>query len=207
VNNGALPGSNDARGSRRQRAVARRGPTRNRPMGSRRRSRSSSSSSSCNNSSSNRQIPSKPCSTAAGCVRRRRELRYLPRACVRWRDLSHSCLPFAKGELALHAALAEVEPRRDEGEALLLGQPFELADLGAMQQQLAGAQRLVIHRVAMRERADVCVQQKALAVFEQAVSVLEVRLPFANRLHLSPHAARRRPRTGRRARSCGWPHG
>ena len=60
----------------------------------------------------------------------------------------------------------------------------ELLDLAAMQQQLPGAQALVVHGVAVREGADVGVEEEGLAVLEQAVGVLEVGLAFADGLDL-----------------------
>src|SRR6185437_5254609 len=44
------------------------------------------------------------------------------------------------GELAFDAAVAEVEPNRDERRALSLSGGIEFLDLTAMQQQLPGAQ-------------------------------------------------------------------
>ena len=93
-------------------------------------------------------------------------------------------LAFGQGELALDAAVAEVEADGDEGIALLSGHALELADLVFVQQQLAGAERVVVHGVAVGERADVGVQEEAFAVFEQAVGVLEVGLAFADGLDL-----------------------
>ena len=53
-----------------------------------------------------------------------------------------------------------------------------------MEQELAGAQRVVVHGVAVGERSDVGVEQEALAVLEQSVGVLEVGLAFADGLDL-----------------------
>ena len=89
-------------------------------------------------------------------------------------------LAFGEGELAFDAAVAEVEADGDEGEALLPGGGFELADLVLVQQELAGAQRVVVHGVAVGERADVGVEEEALAVLEQAVGVLEVGFALAD---------------------------
>ena len=49
-----------------------------------------------------------------------------------------------------------------------------------MEEQLAGAELLVIHGVAVREGSDVGVEQEALTVFEQAVGVLEVGFALAD---------------------------
>ena len=86
------------------------------------------------------------------------------------------------GKFAFDAAVAEVEPNGDKRRALSLGGGGELFDLAMMQQQFSRAQALVIHGVAVREGADVGVQEEGLAVLEQAIGVLEVGLAFANGL-------------------------
>src|SRR5438105_7015991 len=53
-----------------------------------------------------------------------------------------------------------------------------------MHHEFPGAQGIVIHDVAMRKRADVGVQEKALAVLEQAIGVLQVGFAFADGLDL-----------------------
>jgi hypothetical protein len=88
-----------------------------------------------------------------------------------------------KGDLAFDPAVAEVEAGGNQGEAFLAGSDFEFAHLGFVQQKFAGAQRLVVHGIAVGKRADVGVEQEALSVLEQAVGVLEVGLAFANRLN------------------------
>ena len=81
--------------------------------------------------------------------------------------LSQSCLPLARGNFTFHTAVTEIKPRGDERVAFLLRQTDEFFDLPLMQQQLAGAKTLVVHGVAVREGADVRVEQEAFAVFEQ----------------------------------------
>src|SRR5215469_10859086 len=50
----------------------------------------------------------------------------------------------------------------------------------------------MIHRVAMRERPNMRIQQKALAVLQETVGILQVGLTLADRLHLG--AAQRQSR-------------
>ena len=64
------------------------------------------------------------------------------------------------------------------------GRDLELVHLGSVQQQLAGAQRIVVHGIAVGEGADVRVQQETLAILEQAVGVFEVGFAFADGLDL-----------------------
>src|ERR1017187_10104530 len=128
-------------------------------------------------------------------------------------------LLFALGqrEFAFYAALAKVEPGGDKSEALLTGSTFELSNFVLVQQQLACAQRIVVHRVAMREGTDVRVQEKTFSVLQQPVGVLEVGLALANGLDLG--AAERdsglelveqrivvasRPVEGSIAHACGY---
>src|ERR1039458_7143151 len=95
-------------------------------------------------------------------------------------------LLFALGqrEFAFYAAFAEVEPGGDKSETLLTGGTFELSNFVLMQQQLACAQRIVIHGVAMREGADVRSEEHTFSVLQQSVGVLEVGLALANGLDL-----------------------
>jgi len=95
---------------------------------------------------------------------------------------------FALGEgyLALDASVFEVELDRDEGEAFLAGEGLELFDLFFVEEELARAEALVVHGVAVREGADVGVEEEALAVFEEAVGVFEVGFAFADRFNFSP---------------------
>ena len=93
-------------------------------------------------------------------------------------------LAFGECDLALDAAVAEVEADGDEGVSLLLGHALELADLGFVEEQFAGSEGVVVHGVAVGEGADVGVEEEALAVFEEAVGVLEVGFAFADGLDL-----------------------
>jgi hypothetical protein len=89
---------------------------------------------------------------------------------------------FALGEgyFALDAAVAEIKLHRDERVALLGRQSFKFLDLSFVQQELSGSQGLVVHGVAVGERADVGVEEETLTVLEEAVRVLEVGLAFAD---------------------------
>jgi hypothetical protein len=93
-------------------------------------------------------------------------------------------LALGEGDFALDAAVAEIKLDRDEREALLRRQSFKFVDFSFMQQELTGAQRLVIHGVAVRERANVGVEEETLAVLEETIGVLEVGLAFADGLDL-----------------------
>jgi hypothetical protein len=89
-------------------------------------------------------------------------------------------LAFGESELAFDATVFEVELDRYERVALLAGGDFELGDFGFVEKELAGAKRLVVHGVPVREGADVGVEQEGFAVFEQTVGVLEVGFAFAD---------------------------
>src|SRR6185312_1000713 len=84
----------------------------------------------------------------------------------------------------LDAAVLEVETRRHERHALLDRLADQLADLVAVQQELAPAQRLVIGVAAMAVRADVDVVEEDLAVLDAREAVAEVHAAFADRFHL-----------------------
>jgi hypothetical protein len=89
-------------------------------------------------------------------------------------------LALGEGELAFDAAVAEVEADGDEGEALLAGGGFELAELLLVDEEFAGAEGFVVHGVAMREGADVSVEEEEFAVFQNAVGVFEVGFAFSD---------------------------
>ena len=44
----------------------------------------------------------------------------------------------------------------------------------------------MIHRIAMRKRTDVRIQKETLAILQQPIGILQIRLAFANRFHLGP---------------------
>ena len=89
-------------------------------------------------------------------------------------------LAFGKGQFAFDAAVFEVELDGDQGVALLLGGDDELVDLAFVEEEFAGAEGVVVHRVAVGEGADVGVEEEGFAVFEEAVGVFEVGFAFAD---------------------------
>ena len=105
-------------------------------------------------------------------------------------------LAFRERQLDLRPALfRKINPQRDEGEPFLLRLPDQLVDFLPMQQQLAGAQGIVIHDIAVAVRADVTMVEKDLAVIDGGVAVLEIHPAIAQRLHFSPakHHTRLQP--------------
>jgi len=89
-----------------------------------------------------------------------------------------------EGEFTLDSAVAEIKFDGDERVAFLLRQTLEFIDFLLVQKELAGAQGFMIHGVAVGERADVGVQEEALAVLEETVGVFEIGLAFADGLDL-----------------------
>src|SRR5713101_9709646 len=87
-------------------------------------------------------------------------------------------------DLDLRAIAREVNAQRDERVALLPHLADEARDLLAVQQQLARAHRLVVHKVALRVRRDVHVLQPRLIAVDAHVSVTKVAFALADRLHL-----------------------
>src|SRR5579859_1501525 len=68
-------------------------------------------------------------------------------------------LAAGQGQLALGFSIPEINARRDEGQPLLLGFADQLAQLFLMDEQFAGAQRLMIKDIAMIVRTDMSVEQ------------------------------------------------
>jgi hypothetical protein len=95
-------------------------------------------------------------------------------------------LAFGQSQFHLDPAVLKVQPRRDQGQALLLGLADQLANLFAMHQQLAGAQRGVVEDVAVLVGTDVGVQQPDRIVFDQAVGVLKIGEAAPDGLDLGP---------------------
>jgi hypothetical protein len=77
-------------------------------------------------------------------------------------------------ELALETAILQVNPQRNECKALFRGASDEFSDLTAVQQELSGAERIVIGVVSVGVRADVTIQQPDFSALDQAISVFEV---------------------------------
>jgi hypothetical protein len=84
----------------------------------------------------------------------------------------------------LNAAILEVHPRGDYGKALLLDGGMQLENLGAVDQELAGAERVVIELRAGSVGSDVCVEEKKFSVLDQAIGILKVGLTGADGLDL-----------------------
>src|SRR4051812_28151899 len=93
-------------------------------------------------------------------------------------------LAASESDLHLRLAVLEVERQRHERQAALLRLPDELRDLGAVQQQLARATRLVVGPRALVVLRDVRVVQPHLAVADAGVGVDERGPPGAQRLDL-----------------------
>jgi len=89
-------------------------------------------------------------------------------------------LAFGEGQFAFDAAVLEVELDRDQGVALLLGGDLQFGDLVLVEEEFASAKRVVVHRVAVGEGADVGVEEEGFAVFEEAIGVFEVGFAFAD---------------------------
>ena len=70
------------------------------------------------------------------------------------------------------ASLGKIDAERDEREPLLLRLAEKLIDLLAMEEQLPGAEGLVIHDVAVTVGADVAVVEKDLTVPHAGVAIL-----------------------------------
>ena len=70
-----------------------------------------------------------------------------------------------------------------------------------MEEKFAGAEGFVVHGVAVREGADVGVEEEALAVLEEAVGVLEIGFAFADGFDLGAAEGDAGTRSGRRGSS------
>src|SRR5215210_7361464 len=87
-------------------------------------------------------------------------------------------------QLDLDAAVSEVEPRRDEGQALLADRAVQRIDLAAVQEELARAGRVVVRAVALVVHGDLRADEPRLAVADLCERLGERRAPVAQRLHL-----------------------
>src|SRR6185312_5713113 len=86
--------------------------------------------------------------------------------------------------LDLHAALLEVQARRDDREPLLANGRVQPLDLALVQQQLARAHRLVVRAVALVVRGDLHAVQPHLAVAHVGVALGQRRAAAPQRLDL-----------------------
>src|SRR6187402_657445 len=101
-------------------------------------------------------------------------------------------LTLGKRKFAFHLASSKIKTSWDESKPLLVRLNFKLAQLLFMKKETARTRSVVIHQVAVRERSNVRVQKKSLAVFKETVGILEVGLAFADGFDLSSlesHAA------------------
>lgn len=89
-------------------------------------------------------------------------------------------LALGQGEFALHLAIAKIKTGGDERKSFLLRLNLKLVNLGTVEQQFTGAQRVVIAGIAVGIRADVGVEQEDFAVLDEAVGVFEVGLALAD---------------------------
>ena len=82
-------------------------------------------------------------------------------------------LAFGQPEFDLgKAPLGEIDAERDKREPLLLRLGEKLIDLFAMEEQLPGTERFVIHDVAVAVGTDVAVVEKDLAALHAGVTIL-----------------------------------
>src|SRR5258706_13405954 len=95
-------------------------------------------------------------------------------------------LAFGETHGHLDAAVLEVQPDGHERHALFDGLADQLADLLAVQQQLAPAQRLVIRVAAVAVRADIDVVEIDLAVLQAREAVARVDAAFTDGLTFGP---------------------
>lgn len=82
-------------------------------------------------------------------------------------------LAFGKSEFDLREApLGEIDAERDEREPLLLRLAEKLIDLLTVEEQFSGAERLVVHDIAVAIGTDVAVVEKDLSVPHASVTIL-----------------------------------
>src|ERR1022692_161027 len=92
-------------------------------------------------------------------------------------------LAFRQSQLHLHPTIAEVQPRWDQRQSLLLRLADEFMQLILVHQQLPGTQGFMVEDVAVFVRTDVRVDQPEFAIFHQPVGVLEVSSSGAHGFH------------------------
>src|SRR5687768_8000982 len=93
-------------------------------------------------------------------------------------------LSLGQRERQLRPSLLEVQLQRDERESLALDGPNQSTDFPAVEQQFATSRGLVIDVPTLVVGGDVRIQEKDLAVPNDAVRVGDVRLAVAQRLDL-----------------------
>ena len=137
-----------------------------------------------------RACPSRHSSSACSLDRQRarRSSRSMSRRWSRSRiasRLSRCSLPLRERELHLRPRAGEVDPRRNEGQPLLLRLADQALDLLAVHQQLPRPLGVVAFAGGGLVRRDVAVVEPHLAVPHERVGVLQVHLAVAQRLHLA----------------------
>ena len=78
----------------------------------------------------------------------------------------------------------EVNAERYDREPLLLRLAQQLADFFAMEEQLAWAQRIVVHDIAVAIRRDMAIVQNHLLMIHAGITITQVDLAFAQRFDL-----------------------
>jgi hypothetical protein len=95
-------------------------------------------------------------------------------------------LSLAECHRHLRNSTLEVHLERDQREPLALDGANQLADLLSVHEQLARARRLMVEAVPLLVRRDVQIEQEHFAVVQNPVTIGEVCLSVAERLHLGP---------------------
>ena len=95
-------------------------------------------------------------------------------------------LPLSEGQGNFSAPTLEIQFKRNESESLALDSADHLADLLAMQQELARARRLVVDVATAFVGRDMQVDEIDFAIANYAVCVGDVRLAIAQRFHFCP---------------------
>ena len=85
-----------------------------------------------------------------------------------------------------YSSILEIHPRRDKRESLLLRFPYQFPNFFLVNQKLSSAQRGMVGIASMFVRTDVAVQQPQFVVFDEAISIFQVRLSAPNCLYFGP---------------------
>jgi hypothetical protein len=83
------------------------------------------------------------------------------------------------GDFAFGNAITEIDAKGDEGKALLLGFGDEFVDFAAVEEELAGAEGLVIPDAAGEVAGNVAMEEPDFAVFDSGVGIAEVGVAIA----------------------------
>ena len=90
-----------------------------------------------------------------------------------------------QAELHLGSAIFEVQAQGNQSEAPLLGFAGEPLYLTAVQEELSRARRFVIELIGAQVGADMDIEQKRFAFLNPGETILEIRLPLAQRFHFA----------------------